>query len=187
MNTPEKEAVFSENIKTAESLSNYGRRYYAFLQMKHMKRPRMAVSSVSLDDAIKQAQQAEERERTRKSIRSQEMARRRKERSEKAIQAAKTVKAGDIFYCSWGYDQTNIDFYEVVSVSGLTAEIRAINSSETEDGFMCGKSSPVPHSFSGEPMKKRIQSYSGEPYFSGTCGHSISPYDGKPLYCSHYA
>ena len=24
------------------------------------------------------------------------------------------VKVGDIYYTSWGYDQTNIDFYEVV-------------------------------------------------------------------------
>jgi hypothetical protein len=42
--------------------------------------------------------------------------------------AEATVKVGDIFYCSWGYDQTNIDFYQVVelSASGKTAKLREI-------------------------------------------------------------
>lgn len=28
------------------------------------------------------------------------------------------VKPGDIFICSWGYEQTNVDFYQVVSLAG---------------------------------------------------------------------
>jgi hypothetical protein len=38
------------------------------------------------------------------------------------------VKPGDIFYCSWGYDQTNIDWYEVVRVTATKAEVRPIGS-----------------------------------------------------------
>lgn len=38
------------------------------------------------------------------------------------------VKVGDIFYRSWGYDQTNVNFYQVVelSPSGKTAKLREI-------------------------------------------------------------
>ena len=38
------------------------------------------------------------------------------------------VKPGDIFYTSWGYDQTNSDFYKVVEVSktGKTCQVIGI-------------------------------------------------------------
>tara|TARA_R100001224_G_C3953019_1_gene126405 strand:+ start:62 stop:634 length:573 start_codon:yes stop_codon:yes gene_type:complete len=32
-----------------------------------------------------------------------------------------TLKVGDILYTSWGYDQTNIDFYKVVKLVGKTS------------------------------------------------------------------
>lgn len=40
--------------------------------------------------------------------------------------ASTTIQPGDRFYTSWGYDQTNIDFLIVVSVSatGKTAKCR---------------------------------------------------------------
>ena len=55
------------------------------------------------------------------------------------------VKRGDFFYTSWGYDQTNIDYLvvESVSISGKTAKCRmcsAIHVGEqgTEDVLMPG-------------------------------------------------
>jgi hypothetical protein len=41
-----------------------------------------------------------------------------------------TVKTGDVFVSSWGYDQTNVDFYEIVRVSatGKTAKARQVKS-----------------------------------------------------------
>lgn len=30
------------------------------------------------------------------------------------------VKVGDIFVSSWGYDQTNVDFYQVIALKGTT-------------------------------------------------------------------
>jgi hypothetical protein len=43
---------------------------------------------------------------------------------------SQTVKVGDVFERSWGYDQTNVDFYEVVSVSasGKTGKARRVKS-----------------------------------------------------------
>lgn len=45
-----------------------------------------------------------------------------------------TVKVGDIFYNSWGYDQTNIDFYVVdaVSPTGKTCTVRPCGSQIVE-------------------------------------------------------
>jgi len=42
----------------------------------------------------------------------------RKERKAKAAEAMKLVKVGDVFSCSWGYDQTNVDFFQVVALVG---------------------------------------------------------------------
>lgn len=40
-----------------------------------------------------------------------------------------TIKLGDIFYTSWGYDQTNIDFYQTTKIiSDRTIEVRQIGS-----------------------------------------------------------
>lgn len=33
------------------------------------------------------------------------------------------MKQGDIFVRSWGYDQTNVDFYEVVKVAAKTVTL----------------------------------------------------------------
>ena len=41
------------------------------------------------------------------------------------------IQAGDILYNSWGWEQTNIDFYQVVSVTKKTIKIRRIASKKT--------------------------------------------------------
>ena len=43
-----------------------------------------------------------------------------------------TPKVGDILYSSWGYYQTNIDFYKVVKVSEFSVLIQKLNSAITE-------------------------------------------------------
>ena len=42
------------------------------------------------------------------------------------------VAPGDIFYCSWGYDQTNVDYYQVVRVTNSKAEVLPIGSTCVE-------------------------------------------------------
>lgn len=70
---------------------------------------------------------AEERAARRSAGAKKAAATRAKRREEEAVLIAEMepVKVGDIFYSSWGYDQTNVDFYEVLSVSktGKTAKV----------------------------------------------------------------
>lgn len=70
------------------------------------------------------------------------------------------VKVGDIFRSSWGYDQTNIDYYQVIAVSGKTATVCAIGSLSESDGYLQGNCVPAPNQFIGKPFKKLIQKYS---------------------------
>jgi len=78
------------------------------------------------------------------------------------------VKVGDIFRSSWGYDQTNIDYYQVVAVSGKTATVCKISQLSEADGYLQGNCVPAPNSFIGKPFKKLIQknSVDSEAYIS---------------------
>jgi len=55
---------------------------------------------------------------------SDRLERKNQAKASKAIASANHgVKVGDVFRSSWGYDQTNIDYYEVIAVTGKTATI----------------------------------------------------------------
>ena len=66
-------------------------------------------------------------------------------------QNAEGVHVGDLFYSSWGYEQTNIDFYQVVALKGAhTAVLREIGC-EYIGGFgMTGNKRPLRNHFTSE-------------------------------------
>lgn len=68
-------------------------------------------------------------------------------------------EVGQIYYDSWGYDQTNIDFYQIVEVKAKSVVIRSIGGEFVPgtQGMDCSNVRPVKDSFSGEPMQKNIQ------------------------------
>lgn len=100
-----------------------------------------------------------------------------------------TLKVGDILYSSWGYDQTNIDFYQVTALIGeQMVELRQIAAEMLphEPGYsdMSGKVIAKPGVFKGEAFKKRV---SGGNTVKIESYASAWPWDGKPKYCSWYA
>ena len=75
-----------------------------------------------------------------------------------------SVAVGDIFRAMWGYEQTNIDYYEVTRVIGAaTVELRQIASEREEDGYMTGRCVPCPGEYVGEPTIKRVLNRGGHP------------------------
>lgn len=76
----------------------------------------------------------------------------------RTVEMNEKIQVGTILYTSWGYDQTNIDFYQVIEKKGSFAWIREICSAMRETGMMCGECRPLPNRFIGnsETMKKRI-------------------------------
>lgn len=72
-------------------------------------------------------------------------------------EAPNPAKVGDILVSSWGYDQTNIDWYEVVEVVGKnTVVIREIAATSQETAWCQGNCSPVKGRFVGEAKKVRV-------------------------------
>ena len=59
------------------------------------------------------------------------------ERKEERKNALVDVKVGDLFYNSWGYEQTNLDFYQCVEKKGKTMTLRPIASKTVEGSTMC--------------------------------------------------
>jgi len=99
-------------------------------------------------------------------------------------------KVGDIVYDSWGYDQTNIDFFQIVEVKPKSVVMRPISQTKTETEYMSGHTSPVKDRFTGEPILKRLVGYWNTEKAVGVISSThgwISLYDGKPKSYSSYA
>jgi len=101
-------------------------------------------------------------------------------------QAAKkphTLKVGDILNTSWGYEQTSVEFYEVVAVSGVMVKLRQIAADTTETGFMSGVTIPYPGEFIGEPIRRRASTSNWVRIHTSA---SASPWNGRPQHVSWY-
>ena len=72
-----------------------------------------------------------------------------------------TVETGDVFESSWGYDQTNVDYYEVVGFtpSGKSVRLRPIGKRGVpgSDGFMSRRVVANPGEFRGGEFTKRLK------------------------------
>jgi len=68
-------------------------------------------------------------------------------------------QVGEIFYESWGYDQTNIDFYQLVEVSKKSVLLQRIGATRTSRpaGMDAAWVVPNPASKCGPPERKIIQ------------------------------
>lgn len=103
------------------------------------------------------------------------------------------LKAGDILYSSWGYDQTNIDFYQVVESKGQFVKIRQLRAEITESGHlsMSGNAKPVGtgvYKPNSEIIRRKVNVYGADSIYVriDSCA-SASPWDGVPKTCSWYA
>ena len=105
----------------------------------------------------------------------------------KVEQPKPKVNVGDIFVCSWGYDQTNIDYYKVMEVKNKSVVVAPIGQDRIYTGHMQGECNPVPNQVSDKRITKRIIS----------CGDSVSlkmtsyswayPWSGKTNHFTEWA
>lgn len=67
------------------------------------------------------------------------------------------IEVGDVLRASWGYDQTNIDYYIVLELVGkVSVKIAEIGQNKGFDEYDRGKTFPDVDNIIGEPMTKRI-------------------------------
>lgn len=96
------------------------------------------------------------------------------------------LQIGSILYTSWGYEQTNIDFYQVIELIGKSTvvlrELAQEKITERNDGFF-GKTKAKPNCFIDEPFRKRADAQ-GRVRINSFSHTSL--WDGAPLYYSSY-
>jgi len=85
-----------------------------------------------------------------------------------------SLNVGDILYDTWGYDQTNVDFYQVVAVGEKSVKIRPISSRNTDDSHVV----PLPDKFTGPAELKVVGRGNHVRVHSGAAG----PWEGRPVY-----
>ena len=114
---------------------------------------------------------------------------------EKANQRAERNKAhnlekGLILYTSWGYDQTNVEYYEVIDVPSpcyvILQEIGA-PLARGEESFMSGHSVPNPDNKIGEPIRRKVDMAGGSPSVRINSSVIAWVWDGREKRSSWYA
>lgn len=101
-------------------------------------------------------------------------------------EAIANVQKGDIFVASWGWEQTNIDAYQVVEKKGATVTLReiALKSVEGSENFMSDQCVPMKNRFIGEAFAKRI---TGKGINIDDVRYASPAPEGKEFYRSWYA
>jgi hypothetical protein len=107
----------------------------------------------------------------------------------KKIGNTSTVEVGDIFVCSWGYDQTNIDFYKVVKKTKTGVSIVPMSKKviEYSDRYMTGKVLPGEVFVGSKPMRRKLNKYGDKFYISINSFSSAKKWSGMPETFTTYA
>lgn len=80
------------------------------------------------------------------------------------------AKVGDILCSSWGYDQTNVNYYQVTKVIGKMVEVREIGCTSLQGSMyshgMADEVIPAKNNFlaDGKPLKKLVRGSSYKDY-----------------------
>jgi hypothetical protein len=108
--------------------------------------------------------------------------------------APHTLKVGDIITNSWGYDQTNVDWYRITRATKHFVWLKPIAAHVEENGFMSGPSVPRIDVSSDDPAQWGFHDLNEPEEQHKATGASVtfrfgsgSKWDGKPRYCSWYA
>jgi len=102
----------------------------------------------------------------------------------KASQKCRELNVGDILVSSWGYEQTNVDFYQVVKLIGnASVSVRRIKASKDYTMSMQGNAMALKDDFCGAETVYRVNKDSIR---INSYSHAYK-WDGTPKFFSEYA
>jgi hypothetical protein len=130
-------------------------------------RPFYYYSVLSREDGMKAVEKAVAQHKAHAERKAKDAAERKAAREA----ARKNVKVGALYCASWGYEQTNVNFYEVVKVSktGATVWLREVAATCANDSGTQVK--PCPGKFlSDKELKRRV------------CGKSVRVHSSANAY-----
>lgn len=92
------------------------------------------------------------------------------------------VEVGSVFYSSWGYDQTNVDFYAVIGITPSGKSVRLVPIGKRVRGNGVVADSHNQHSPQTARTKRLQRGYNGVPCTAWNSYSSLSLWDGRPKY-----
>jgi len=102
-------------------------------------------------------------------------------------------EVGAIIFDSWGYEQTNIDYYCIIERKGqwLTLLPMKANSIAEAPKSMTTQETPLEIDYSQKPIRKKLKIFNGEEsgftFRDYAGGGWCRLWDGKTKVASHYA
>ncbi len=97
---------------------------------------------------------------------------------------------GTIFVATWGYDQTNVDYYEVTRATAKTVWLRAIASKVTRPlTAMSQEIVARPGVFVGKEFRRRVHRDGAltQPFVAIDSVHGAHPWNGQPEFSSSWS
>lgn len=114
-------------------------------------------------------------------------------KSRQSSNSGHSFKAGDIVTNSWGYDQTNVDWYRVERASTCFVWLQPIAADVEQTGFMSGHSAPAIDTTANDPQQWSFTDKSSPLEKHKASGDNVcfdhgsgSKWDGRALYTSWY-
>jgi len=104
----------------------------------------------------------------------------KKEKKNRAKLMFEKIKVGDIFFTSWGYDQTNVDFFQIIEKGQNNVVAQEIAKQEVpkSQSFMSARVRPVKDQFIGNPFIAKVTQF-------GIIGGKISKFSGEAAFYTY--
>ena len=104
--------------------------------------------------------------------------------SRQAAKAEDHYFVGDVLYSSWGYEQTNVEFYQVVEVKGSSVYLREVyqNSSDVHGSPHGGRTQPRRNEFINDKVVRKLVAQDGS--VKAPIHGWLSKWTGKSVYTS---
>lgn len=194
MNQEFKAGKYTATVSKRENLTNYPNAPYMVKVTQETPKAKYFKTKTLYNYVFKSLEEAEKYansyiNRISVNIESRQNELNKKRELNKSVLASDFYKVGDVIYNSWGYEQTNIEFYQVTKVGVKSIEIKEIHKKTVQgsEGFMSCNVLPDIDNFieNGDSYNLRVKHegrLSNPKSFFYMCKH-----DGRPKYNSFYA
>lgn len=97
------------------------------------------------------------------------------------------ITAGTILVSTWGYDQTNVDFYEVVKKTDAWVWIQPIGQMTVAQLGWASEMVQPSGIATGKVIRRKAKTWEGTEYVSIDTFSIAKPYEGKAVLQTSYA
>jgi hypothetical protein len=94
------------------------------------------------------------------------------------------MNLNDILYSTWGYDQTNVDFYKVIKVSGKFVTVKQLKADKQPSGDMSYNATPTDEFADEAPLRRMVKDATwsdGHTYIKLESYSTAALWNGSPI------